>query len=48
MIQANRDDGIESVRWYGSNDSAQHAGLTKNIDTAEFAVKTNFLIPYMD
>jgi hypothetical protein len=45
MIQANRDEGSESVRWYGSYGSAQHAGLKKNVGAAEFAVKTNFLNP---
>jgi hypothetical protein len=43
MIQANRHEGFESVRWYGSDGSAQNEGLLKNLDAAEFAAKTNFL-----
>jgi ABC-type branched-subunit amino acid transport system substrate-binding protein len=45
MIQANRHSELQSVRWYGSDGSAQNEGLTKNIEAAEFAVKTNFLNP---
>jgi branched-chain amino acid transport system substrate-binding protein len=45
MIQANRHQELQSVRWYGSDGSAQHQGLINNIDAAEFAVKTNFLNP---
>jgi branched-chain amino acid transport system substrate-binding protein len=45
MIQANRHKELQSVRWYGSDGSAQHQGLINNIDAAEFAVKTNFLNP---
>jgi branched-chain amino acid transport system substrate-binding protein len=45
MIQANRHQELQSVRWYGSDGSAQNDGLTKNIEAAEFAVKTNFLNP---
>jgi branched-chain amino acid transport system substrate-binding protein len=45
MIQANRHQELQSVRWYGSDGSAQHEGLIKNIEAAEFAVKTNFLNP---
>jgi branched-chain amino acid transport system substrate-binding protein len=45
MIQANRHQDLQSVRWYGSDGSAQHEGLIKNIEAAEFAVKTNFLNP---
>jgi ABC-type branched-subunit amino acid transport system substrate-binding protein len=45
MIQANRHQGLQSVRWYGSDGSAQNEGLIKNIEAAEFAVKTNFLNP---
>jgi branched-chain amino acid transport system substrate-binding protein len=45
MIQANRYQGLQSVRWYGSDGSAQNEGLIKNIEAAEFAVKTNFLNP---
>ncbi|HJU94631.1 MAG TPA: penicillin-binding protein activator [Nitrososphaera sp.] len=45
MIQANRHETLQSVRWYGSDGSVQHEGLIKNIEAAEFAVKTNFLSP---
>jgi branched-chain amino acid transport system substrate-binding protein len=45
MIQANRHQDLQSVRWYGSDGSAQNEGLIKNIEAAEFAVKTNFLNP---
>jgi branched-chain amino acid transport system substrate-binding protein len=45
MIQANRHEELQSVSWYGSDGSAQNEGLTKNIEAAEFAVKTNFLNP---
>jgi branched-chain amino acid transport system substrate-binding protein len=45
MIQANRHEALQSVRWYGSDGSIQHEGLIKNIEAAEFAVKTNFLSP---
>jgi branched-chain amino acid transport system substrate-binding protein len=45
MIQANRHQELQSVRWYGSDGSAQNQGLIKNIEAAEFAVKTNFLNP---
>jgi len=45
MIQANRHQELKSVKWYGSDGSAQLESLTKNVDAAEFAVKTNFLNP---
>jgi branched-chain amino acid transport system substrate-binding protein len=45
LIQANRHEELQSVRWYGSDGSAQHSGLLKNSEAAEFAVKTNFLNP---
>jgi branched-chain amino acid transport system substrate-binding protein len=45
MIQANRHQELQSVRWYGSDGSAQQEGLIKNVEAAEFAVKTNFLNP---
>jgi ABC-type branched-subunit amino acid transport system substrate-binding protein len=45
MIQANRHEALQSVSWYGSDGSVQHEGLIKNIEAAEFAVKTNFLSP---
>ncbi|HEU4822142.1 MAG TPA: penicillin-binding protein activator [Nitrososphaeraceae archaeon] len=45
MIQANRHQDLQSVSWYGSDGSAQNEGLIKNVEAAEFAVKTNFLNP---
>jgi len=45
LIQANRHQELGSVRWYGSDGSAQHMGLLKNAEAAEFAVKTSFLNP---
>ena len=45
LIQANRHQELESVRWYGSDGSAQLEGLVKNVEAAEFAVKTDFLNP---
>jgi ABC-type branched-subunit amino acid transport system substrate-binding protein len=45
MIQSNRHQELQSVRWYGSDGSAQQEGLIKNVEAAEFAVKTNFLNP---
>ena len=32
MIQANRHQDLQSVRWYGSDGSAQNEGLIKNIE----------------
>ena len=45
LIQANRHQELLSVSWYGSDGSAQLEGLIKNVEAAEFAVKTNFLNP---
>jgi ABC-type branched-subunit amino acid transport system substrate-binding protein len=45
MIEANRHQDLQSVRWYGSDGSARHEGLIRNVEAAEFAVKTNFLNP---
>jgi ABC-type branched-subunit amino acid transport system substrate-binding protein len=45
MIQANRHQELQSVSWYGTDGSVQNEGLIKNIEAAEFAVKTNFLSP---
>jgi branched-chain amino acid transport system substrate-binding protein len=45
MIQANRHQDLQSVSWYGSDGTAQNEGLIKNIEAAEFAVKTSFLNP---
>ena len=45
LIQAKKHQELQSVNWYGSDGSAQHIGLLKNVEAAEFAVKTNFLNP---
>ena len=45
LIQANRHQELQSVSWYGSDGSAQLEGLIKNVEAADFAVKTNFLNP---
>jgi ABC-type branched-subunit amino acid transport system substrate-binding protein len=45
LIQANRHQELQSVRWYGSDGSAQLEGLIKNVEAAEFAINTNFLNP---
>jgi branched-chain amino acid transport system substrate-binding protein len=45
LIQADRHQELKSVRWYGSDGSAQNIGLINNVDAAEFAVKTDFLNP---
>jgi branched-chain amino acid transport system substrate-binding protein len=45
MIQAERHSGLSSVRWYGSDGSALNAGLVKNQDAADFAIKTSFANP---
>jgi branched-chain amino acid transport system substrate-binding protein len=45
LIQANRHQELQSISWYGSDGSAQLEGLIKNVEAAEFAVKTNFLNP---
>ncbi len=45
MIQANRHQDLQSVRWYGSDGSAQNEGLIKNIEAGRISAKTNFLNP---
>jgi ABC-type branched-subunit amino acid transport system substrate-binding protein len=36
---------LEKVRWYGSDSIAQNHHIIKNIDSATFAMKTNFSNP---
>ena len=45
LIQAPLYEILEKVRWYGSDSSAQNHHITKNIDSAQFAMKTNFSNP---
>jgi branched-chain amino acid transport system substrate-binding protein len=45
MIQAERHPELASVRWYGSDGSAQNADLIRNVDAANFAIKTSFVNP---
>ena len=39
MIQSYRHQELQSVRWYGSDGSAQQEGLIKNVEADEFAGK---------
>ena len=45
LIQAPLYGMLEKVRWYGSDSIAQNHHITKNIDSAMFAMKTNFTNP---
>lgn len=45
LLQAESHPELAAVKWYGSDGSAQHGGVVKNVDAARFAVKTNFLNP---
>jgi branched-chain amino acid transport system substrate-binding protein len=45
MIQADRHANLASVRWYGTDGSAQNEELVKNEDAAKFAIKTSFINP---
>ncbi len=36
---------LDDIRWYGSDSIAQNHHITKNIDSALFAIKTNFSNP---
>jgi branched-chain amino acid transport system substrate-binding protein len=45
LIQADRHPELASVRWYGSDGSAQVEGVVKNGEAAEFAIRTNFMNP---
>ena len=45
LIQAPLYGMLESVRWYGSDSTAQNHHITKNVDSALFAMNTNFTNP---
>jgi branched-chain amino acid transport system substrate-binding protein len=45
LIQSRNYNTLESIRWYGSDSIAENHHLTKNIDSALFAIKTNFSNP---
>ncbi|MGI0049683.1 MAG: ABC transporter substrate-binding protein, partial [Nitrososphaera sp.] len=45
LIQADRHPELASVKWYGSDGSAQVGGVVKNGEAARFAAETNFLNP---
>jgi branched-chain amino acid transport system substrate-binding protein len=45
FIQAQSHPLLEAVKWYGSDGSALNNKLVRNVEAANFAVKTNFLNP---
>jgi ABC-type branched-subunit amino acid transport system substrate-binding protein len=45
LIQAPLYGMLEKVRWYGSDSIAQNHQITKNVDSAMFAMETNFTNP---
>ena len=45
LIQSPLFDILDKVRWYGSDSIAQNHHITKNVDSAMFAMKTNFSNP---
>ncbi|MGH9981311.1 MAG: ABC transporter substrate-binding protein [Nitrososphaeraceae archaeon] len=45
LIQSSMYDSLGNIRWYGSDSIAQNHHITKNIDSALFAIKTNFSNP---
>ena len=45
LIQSRNYHSLEDVRWYGSDSIAQNHQLTKNLDSALFAIKTDFSNP---
>ena len=45
LIQAPLYGMLENVRWYGSDSTAQNHHITKNVDSALFAMNTNFTNP---
>ncbi|HJY15358.1 MAG TPA: penicillin-binding protein activator, partial [Nitrososphaeraceae archaeon] len=45
LIQSPLYEILEKVRWYGSDSIAQNHHIIKNIDSAMFAMKTNFSNP---
>ena len=45
LIQSSMYDSLGNVRWYGSDKIAQNHQITKNVDAALFAIKTNLSNP---
>jgi branched-chain amino acid transport system substrate-binding protein len=45
LIQSPMYRSLGDIRWYGSDSIAQNHHITKNIDSALFAIKTNFSNP---
>lgn len=45
LIQSAMYHSLGNIRWYGSDSIAQNHHITKNIDSALFAIKTNFSNP---
>jgi ABC-type branched-subunit amino acid transport system substrate-binding protein len=45
LIQSPLHEILEKVRWYGSDSIAQNHHITKNVDSATFAMKTKFSNP---
>ena len=45
LIQSSMYHSLGNIRWYGSDSIAQNHHTTKNIDSALFAMKTNFSNP---
>jgi ABC-type branched-subunit amino acid transport system substrate-binding protein len=45
LIQSPMYHTLGDIRWYGSDSIAQNHHITKNIDSAQFAIKTNFSNP---
>ena len=45
LIQSTLYENLGKVRWYGSDKIAQNHQITKNVDSALFAMKTNFSNP---
>ncbi len=45
LIQSTIYENLGKVRWYGSDKIAQNHQITKNVDSALFAMKTNFSNP---
>jgi branched-chain amino acid transport system substrate-binding protein len=45
MIQAERHPRLSIVKWYGSDGSALNANLVRNVDAADFSIKTSFINP---
>ena len=45
LIQSPLYENLGKVRWYGSDSTAQNHHITKNVDSALFAMKTNFSNP---